>query len=155
MRLFYFRLDRFILKKLSQNKSSSLLCFYLSVLLESCDGNQGVENWGFLTLSILVLPWWQQFPFPWVISHIFNVTLKILKTEENTDYLSWNGMVALGDHWSMCVIFLYQWPVHPLLPIGDKLLDFSVAQCNCVNAVYFWGYSLFQNNKRSYEDYLE
>lgn len=37
-------------------------------------------------------------------------------------------MVALGDHLSMSVMFLYQWPVHPLLPTGDKLLDFSVAQ---------------------------
>lgn len=51
-------------------------------------------------------------------------------------------MVAPGDHWSMCARFLYQCPVHPLLPIGEKLLDFSVAQFNCANAVYFWDYSL-------------
>lgn len=50
-------------------------------------------------------------------------------------------MVALGDHWSMCAMFLYQWPVHPPLPTGEKLQDFSVAQYNCANAVYFWDYS--------------
>lgn len=59
-------------------------------------------------------------------------------------------MVALGDRWLMCAMFLYQWPVHPPLPTGEKLQDFSGLNVTvlmlCISGITA---SLFQNNKRS------
>lgn len=42
--------------------------------------------------------WWQQFLFPWVICHTLNVTLQMLKTEENTNYLSQKGIMVHVCH---------------------------------------------------------
>lgn len=59
-----------------------------------------------------------------LICHIVNFILKILKIEENIELLSKDGTVSQGNDLSACTVFLYYWPVHPLYPVGERLLDF-------------------------------
>lgn len=93
-------------KKLSQNKFSSLTCFCLSVLLETYDGNQVVGNWGFLTLGDSNFC-----SLEWFVTHSMSHS-RCWKQRKIQITCHKRGS------WSMCAIFLYQWSVNPLLPIG-------------------------------------
>lgn len=71
----------------NQNKPSSILHFYLLVLLEIRDGDHVVVIWRCWTPSILILgdsDFWSLR----VICHMVNIPLKILKIKESPNLLS-------------------------------------------------------------------